>query len=312
VGPVTLRDRGADDGSAPCVRVDPRRPQLELPRILCPADLSPGSERALALAALVADGFRGVLRTLRVVPADLDEATAEDLATFLERHRRPGLTVEARVVRGDAVGEILRHAEEWPASLIVIGSHGATGRKVWALGSVTAAVARRVRCPVITVPAVEAGEGPAPPAVRRVVCGVDLGGTSADTLAVAAAFARVFEADLAVVHVLEWFSGEGDPAYVPELQFDAADAARQRLRRLLPRETSPEEPEVIVAAGTPHRELLRVAREGRADLVVLGAHARRSLDRSLPGVQLVHLLREAPCPILVVPVGFGAQPVGAG
>jgi nucleotide-binding universal stress UspA family protein len=108
-----------------------------------------------------------------------------------------------------------------------------------------------------------------------------------------------------VVHVLEWFTGETDLLNIPELQLDAAEDARARLQRLLPEAPDAGGVGLLVAAGTPHREILRVAREREADLVVLGAHRRRALDRSLPGIQLVHLLREASCAVLVVPTSAG-------
>src|SRR5262245_17965734 len=171
-----------------------------------------------------------------------------------------------------------------------MGTHGSAGHKEWALNSMTAAMAQRAGCPVLTVPDRPSANGSAPNSVRRVLCTVDLGASSTETAGLALAFARAFGARLELVHVLEWLTGRDDLMIVPELHLDAAEEARRQLALLLlPDATNDPGVGVAVAAGTPHQKILRLAREQRADLVVLGAHGRRSLDRSLPGVQLVHL-----------------------
>ena len=52
------------------------------------------------------------------------------------------------VEEGDAREIILDYAEQWPADLIVVGSHGRTGMDRFLMGSVSEAVARYARCSV--------------------------------------------------------------------------------------------------------------------------------------------------------------------
>ncbi len=51
--------------------------------------------------------------------------------------------------------EIVKAAREWPADLIVIGSHGRSGMQRALLGSVAEAVMRHAPCPVLVVRAKE-------------------------------------------------------------------------------------------------------------------------------------------------------------
>ena len=51
--------------------------------------------------------------------------------------------------------EIVKAAREWPADLIVIGSHGRSGMQRALLGSVAEAVMRHAPCPVLVVRAEE-------------------------------------------------------------------------------------------------------------------------------------------------------------
>jgi nucleotide-binding universal stress UspA family protein len=52
---------------------------------------------------------------------------------------------------GRSASEIVKAARDWPADLIVIGSHGREGVKRLVLGSVAEAVLRQATCPVLVV-----------------------------------------------------------------------------------------------------------------------------------------------------------------
>jgi nucleotide-binding universal stress UspA family protein len=52
--------------------------------------------------------------------------------------------------------------------------------------------------------------------------------------------------------------------------------------------------------GRPWREILRVAEERRADLVVMGVRGRNPVDIVLFGSTTQHVVRGARCPVLVV------------
>ncbi len=56
---------------------------------------------------------------------------------------------------GKPAPEIVRTAKEWPADMIVIGSHGRHGIQRAFLGSVAEAVMRHAPCPVLVIPAKE-------------------------------------------------------------------------------------------------------------------------------------------------------------
>lgn len=59
-----------------------------------------------------------------------------------------GFKVTVSVATGDARTVILKDAAEWPADLIVLGSHGRKGLERFLLGSVSEAVARYAQCSV--------------------------------------------------------------------------------------------------------------------------------------------------------------------
>ncbi len=56
----------------------------------------------------------------------------------------------------------------------------------------------------------------------------------------------------------------------------------------------------ILAGGHPKQEILNVAAAQGADLIVVGAHGRSALERALLGSVSEHVVRHAPCDVLVV------------
>jgi nucleotide-binding universal stress UspA family protein len=55
-----------------------------------------------------------------------------------------------------------------------------------------------------------------------------------------------------------------------------------------------------IEVGSPAHTICEVAREANADVIVLGSHGRTGLGRILIGSVSEHVVRHAPCPVLVV------------
>jgi nucleotide-binding universal stress UspA family protein len=53
--------------------------------------------------------------------------------------------------------------------------------------------------------------------------------------------------------------------------------------------------------GDPEKEIINIATEWRADLIVMGTHARSGLDRMMTSSVAEHILRHAEIPVLVTP-----------
>ena len=65
-----------------------------------------------------------------------------DLRGILARISEEGLRARSAVRRGDVAEEILRHAQELPADLIVMSTHGRSGLGRWVYGSIADRVLR--------------------------------------------------------------------------------------------------------------------------------------------------------------------------
>jgi nucleotide-binding universal stress UspA family protein len=308
---------------------------LGIKRILCPTDFSEYADRALAHAVAFAKWTGAEITALHAVPAVFPPPLAvpapapaipfdaarrrkveERLAAFTEPAREARVTVSPVLVEGEPVNEILARTQAGEADLVVMGTHGASGFERFVLGSVTEKVLRKAECPVVTVPR---GERDTPSAFlfKTIVCAIDFSDCSAGALRAAADIARETTGRLVLLHVLDWLAPE-DPRAVahapaPDRREWLEDDARTRLAAygagldVLN--------ERIVCGGRPYREILRVADEHDAGLLVMGVQGRGAIDLMLFGSTTHHVIREARCPVLTLRTPRAAaqmrEPAGA-
>jgi nucleotide-binding universal stress UspA family protein len=308
--------------------------RIEIERVLCPTDFSYLSTRALDHAAAIGRWFEARVEVLHVIPFVIPAGTGDmpyfpapaaatpkvreselrELQQFVSAAVRAGAAVETELREGSPAREIVRWAEERSADLLVMGTHGRSGLERLLLGSVAEEVLRHAPCPVLTVCH---GEAPAGPALfRRIICATDLSEASAHTIGVALSLAEENQAALTLVHVLEGLVAASYvapvPLGVPHEGSQREGLERDALTRL--RAAAPDEARTWcqvtekVRAGCAHQQILRLAAEKKADLIVVGTHGRGPLEQMFFGSTSRHVVRGAACPVLSVPA---AKPAGA-
>lgn len=55
-----------------------------------------------------------------------------------------------------------------------------------------------------------------------------------------------------------------------------------------------------VLRGSPHDEIVKFANDNKIDLIIIGTHGRKGIDRILFGSTAAYVVRLAPCPVLTV------------
>lgn len=141
----------------------------------------------------------------------------------------------------------------------------------------------------------------------RILVATDLSLDSDGALAYALALARTIPASVHVVHVVDnplaagvW-SSEVYTGEIAGLQVNLVRDAEKQLRRGL-RAIDQRGVKVTseVKTGRPGPTILQCARDGGYELVVVGSHGRNAVERFLMGSVAEHIVRHAPCPVLVV------------
>jgi len=124
-----------------------------------------------------------------------------ELAAYLEG-QCPDIPLTRETVEGDPAREIVSCASAHSVDLIVMATHGYGPFRRFLLGSVTAKVLHDAACPVWTGPHLEQAPSYQNIGFHRIVCAIDLAERSRAVLEWAGRFAREFEAELDIVHVL--------------------------------------------------------------------------------------------------------------
>lgn len=141
--------------------------------------------------------------------------------------------------------------------------------------------------------------------LARILCPVDFSEYSSKAYDYAYSLARHYNAKLFLQHVAE-LSLEIHRGYVSqeliELTYEHQMAALQeQMRKLLeahPRDKL--EIETIIRSGSPADSILEFAEQHEIDLVAMGTHGRRGLDRLMVGSTTERVLRKARCAVLAI------------
>ncbi len=143
------------------------------------------------------------------------------------------------------------------------------------------------------------------PAIRRVLFPTDFSEHADHAWTYALTFAREFDAELDLLHVLappprltEAYAAQIDPEKLLESYRAEAAAAMERLlqdaknRGLVCRSE--------IRVGVDFREIIDYARAAAVDMIVMATHGRTGLAHALMGSVAEKVVRKATCPVLTV------------
>ena len=302
-------------------------------RILCPVDLSEFSPHVVDRAVALARAYGAPICVLHVLPVaagvtvvpfapegpssfgyhpvDRDQVL-KDLPRLLALDKRGDVTIDVHVIKAPAVHqEILAAAERVGADLIVLGTHGRSGFDRLIFGSIAEKVLRTSRLPVLTVPPHVPDALPPGGQFRRILYATDFSPGSAGALHYAASLAQHAAAQLIAVHVVEPAPESSDPIVGVSIDLAAYELARQRQAAKHLQAAVPDSIRLgcdtaeVVTSGRPYVEILRVAAERQADLIVTSVHGRNAIDRLVFGSTTEQVVRRATCPVLTIRAADG-------
>ena len=254
---------------------------------------------------------RGAARGEAPLDPDEHRERQSDVERFVEQSRTDGIQIEVLLDEDTSVADaIVARADALAADLVIAGAGSDPSSEHPVLGRTTAALLRDAPCSVLVVPApAQDVVNPCLGGLNRVMCAISLSETSRQVLEYAAVLADESTAHLTVVHVVELFSEVAALAYDFDAHRDArVEPACDELVAMVAAVVGRDKPvEEIVAQGTASHEILKLAAEGSADIIVLGRAAGRSAaGAGRPTGQAV--AREARCPVLFVyAIGFEAS-----
>ena len=143
--------------------------------------------------------------------------------------------------------------------------------------------------------------------IRSILLPTDFSDCAGHALPAAASLARLMNARIICLHVIEpivptvGFTPIAEPLPVADISERLEDSATRELPRIAEREECAGlDVEDLIAHGEAASEIVRVAKERGVDLIVISSHGRTGLGRILFGSTAESVVRHAPCPVLVV------------
>jgi nucleotide-binding universal stress UspA family protein len=277
--------------------------------VLCPIDFSTLAERELRVAVEVSDTFGARLVLHHNVSAiapgfakawEWDELQKNEVSAAAATARLralmadlpTGVHAESRLTHGPIATVVLLLAEQLPADLLVLGTHG------WSTdehASVTERLVERAPCPVLTVrDAAALGEFRLRAAAGidrvRVVIPTDFSPSATAAVAYGVRLAQRLPLELHLVHVCP-----------PTANGDGC----ARLAALVPPQLS-ERTHLHVRSGQAVAEITAVLDQVRPQFVVMGTHNRSFWRDFFTGNTALNVLHGVRCPVWFVPTPRGS------
>jgi nucleotide-binding universal stress UspA family protein len=307
--------------------------------ILFPTDFTPHARSALQYAAAFARDGRGRVILFSVqaaeVPANLmtlaDHLLEAEEQKWLKQIRREvtdlltdpmfnGLEVEPVIVEGEPAREIANAVRDYDIDLVTVVTHGRRGlsRALW--GSTAEEIIAEAPCPVLTIRPpqrdfVEHCGQQTKIRLNRILLATNFRPSSIAATHLARELAAATNAELHAVYVIgDYF--EQISVMFPEGGRSALSRMRAEVKERMQTFAGEGEGQDVlthIAEGRPYAEIVRLAAETDADLILIGTTVHASLFGGAPalGSEIERVVRNAPCPVLCIPSGRVITPLPA-
>jgi len=203
--------------------------------------------------------------------------SAAYLARLAERLGEQGIGIEERIVTGEPSRAIATAAGKEKVDLIAMSTHGRSGVREWAFGSVAERVMRATRVPVLIFRGRPAGRF----SIRKILVPLDGSEAAMAVLDRACDLADSLMAEVVLLHV-----GKQIP-----------DALERAMRSLARRRTSYK---MLLRKGDPARVILATVKEQDPDLIAMTPTGESQRERIQFGAVAEEVLKRADRPILLV------------
>jgi nucleotide-binding universal stress UspA family protein len=280
---------------------------LSLKNILLATDFSPGSEAAVKYAQALSQRHASRVHTIHVnspvsynlldpdafaITFNGPKANSKNIADVLHG-LLTGLPSQTPLRQGavwEVISDVVKRNE---IDLLVLASHGRHGVPRLVLGSVAEDVFRNVPCPVLTIgPDVKPCNGEMK--IKRVLLAThfEVGSTAPEY---AALLCIEFGAELTILHV-------ADENKIGSGGKNGRELAQQLTSVVPPQAGLWRKPVCVLKYGLPSANILEIAQQIRADLILLGERHPEpaKINSHLHWATAALVIAEAECPVLTV------------
>ncbi|MFP4315322.1 MAG: universal stress protein [Desulfovibrionales bacterium] len=140
--------------------------------------------------------------------------------------------------------------------------------------------------------------------IKKILCAVDLSEISAQVADYAGTLARAFGAEVKVIYVApsltQYVGFHVPPSSIENFVGEIVSGAEKTMDAFIQENFSDVKAEGYVANGYAAEEILNFADENVVDLIVMGTHGRKGIDRVLFGSVAEKIVKAAKMPVLTL------------
>jgi nucleotide-binding universal stress UspA family protein len=286
--------------------------KVALTKILVTTDFSPDSGRALDYALALARRYDARIYLAHVLAPDpflyaepaLAEATYEKVRQAAEQGmgdilisgKLRGIPHEVLLEEGHVWPVIAKLIEKHEIDLVVTSTHGHGKVRKVLIGSVAEEIFRQADCAVLSVGPRVKDEPAREVELKNILFATDFGPGAEKAAAYAFSLAQEHEAQLTLLHAIQEATAFTEESVRRQREFNV-----EKLRKLVPEGAENWcKPVFRATFGEAAEEILTMARETNADLIVMGAKARKNLAGHVPVTIAYNVVLKAHCPVLTV------------
>lgn len=269
-------------------------------RILVATDFSKPARNVLNTAMMFAKTFNSTITLVHVLPEEIDNekvsklvnhALKTEMEEAAEKVANAGIKAGPYLIDyGNYSDKIVNAANTIDANLIVVGSGVKEETDAFQLGTTAARVVSKSSKPVLVV------KNNQFPEIRNIICPVDFSEESERALNTAAVMARLYKAKLVILSVYERFMGSFVTMDIESVNQKRFLAYEKEFDMFLKKFNLIDVAyEKVVKGGEPSKEILKVIKEKKSDLLIMGTTGRSGVNRILMGSVTERVIRELPC-----------------
>ena len=141
--------------------------------------------------------------------------------------------------------------------------------------------------------------------IKSILFPTDFSEVSSQALRYAVDLTKRYGAKLHLLHVI-YDIVKGGGWYVPysameQMYKEFEEGAKKEIEKFGAEELSGlKDIERHISIGIPQEEIIKFVDKNKIDIIVMGTHGRKGLDRVLLGSTAAQVVRYAPCPVLTV------------
>lgn len=286
--------------------------KISLARIMVLTDFSGASDLALQYAIALARRYEARIYLTHIISPASYQLAESGLAEYTYQHMRQAaeqglgnILVSGKLrdvehttlfMEGNIWPTVERLIREYQIDLLVTGTRGRGQVKKMFLGSVAEEIFRQAGCAVLTVGPHVKSEAPHEVDLKNILFATDFGPGATRAAEYAFSLAQEHEARVTALHVVQ-----PAVAHTEQGEKKVRQASIDRMKEFVCPECDDWcKTEFRVSFGDPADEILRQARETNAELIVMGAKARKSLAGHVPLTVAYNVAAKATCPVLTV------------